>query len=1017
MDYLTLQKFRSPMKSKSGLSAYRLPILVIMILIIAGGIFAFEKIQTSLFPEITFPKIKIIAESGLQPADKMMITVTKPLENAIKQVPNLKTIRSITSRGSCEISAFFNWNSDINLCQQLLESRIAQIRNGLPDGTEITVEQMNPSILPIMGFKLGSTNKNPVELTLIGNNVIKPYLSQVDGVSAVRILGGKTKEYYVTLDQDKMSSLSITPQMVKEALEQGNIMSSNGFVRDFHRMYLSLTDAGLYNKNDIENCLIRNDSKRAITVNDVATVSVGIKPEYVKINADGKESMLIGIIKQPNANLINVSENLQKKVTELKSILPKGISIQPYYVQADFVKSAIRSVTDSLWIGLILALIVVFIFLRSFRAGMAIMLTIPVTFGLTILCLYGFGYTINIMTLGAFAASIGLIIDDAIVVVEQFHRTHEMFPSEKRHITISKALKLLLPSMIGSSISTIVIFIPFFLMSGVAGAYFTVLTTTMIVTLVCSFFVTWIGLRFIYNVMYPDSLKYRIKEPRIVHPKKWISFFIFHPAWSFTVIILLAASAIFASTRLEKGFLPEMDEGSIVLDYVSPPGTSLEETNDILQEVEKIISNIPEVESYSRRTGTQMGFFITEPNYGDYLIQLKPNRKRTTEEVISELRQKIEATQPALRIDFGQVIGDMLGDLMASVQPIEIKIFGDNHAKLREIAEKVTENIKKVPGTADVFEGITIAGPSMSIVPAREKLAQYGIGINDFLDQMHIQQEGLVAGNIPEKEQLTDIRMLYPTTFKSGIETIKDQNIILQNGKMIPISTVANFNIDKGEAEIDRENLQTMVAVTGRLENRDLGSVMKDIQKSIKNVSIPQGYHIEYGGSYAEQQQSFSELLLILFLASSLVFLLILILFKDLKAALLILFVSILGVGGSLLALFITKTPLNVGSYTGLIMIVGIVGENAIFTFRQFVINRDGNEIRNAIATAVSLRLRPNLMTALGAIIALMPLALGIGTGSQLHQPLAIAVIGGFMAAIPLLTIVLPSMLSLLYKR
>jgi CzcA family heavy metal efflux pump len=1006
------------MKSQNGFSDYKIPVLVIMLLIIAGGIFVYQQIQTSLFPEITFPKIKVIADCGLQPADKMMVTVTKPLENAIKQVPNLKTVRSITSRGSCEISAFFEWNSDINLCQQLMESRIAEIKNDLPPGTQLTVEQMNPSILLIMGFKLESTSKDSIELNLIANNVIKPYLSQVNGVSAVRILGGKNKEYFVTLDQNKMSSFSITPQMIKNAFEQANFISSNGFVSDYHRMYLALTDAVFDSKEDIENCVVRSDGNRVIKVKDIATVSVGVKPEYVKINADGKESVLLGIVKQPNANLLTVSDALEQKVTELRKILPKGVVIQPYYVQADFVKGAVKSVTDSLWIGLLLALIVVFLYLRSAKAGITILLTIPVTLCLSLIVLYAFGYTINIMTLGAIAASIGLIIDDAIVLVEQFHRTHELNPSQSRGALVNSSIKQLFPSMLGSSISTIVIFIPFFLMSGVAGAYFKVLTTTMIITLVCSFFVTWIGLRYFYLLLHRNKVKTKKTAPLIVRPKKWISYFSRKPVWSIVFIVLLLGSSVLAFSRLESGFLPEMDEGSIVMDYVSPPGTSLEETDRILKDVEKIIATIPEVESYSRRTGTQMGFFITEPNTGDYLIQLKEKRDRTTEEVTSELRQRIEATQPALQIDFGQVIGDMLGDLMASVQPIEIKIFGDDHSRLKELTIQVAEIVEKTPGTADVFDGITIVGPSVNVQPDQSKLALYQLSSSDFQDQIQLQFEGLECGSVPEREQLTSIRLIYPNTFRLGISKINEQKIFLPGGKLLPMSSVADIQINEGEAEIERENLQTMVAVTGRLENRDLGGVMKDIKKEIaKKVNKPQGYHIEYGGAYAEQQQSFRELLLILFLASSLVFLLILILFKDLKAAMLILFVSVMGVSGSILALFITGTPLNVGSYTGLIMIVGIVGENAIFTFRQFTLSRQNMDIKAAVATSVSLRLRPNLMTAFGAIIALMPLALGIGTGSQLHQPLATAVIGGFLVAVPLLTVVLPSLLVMFYRE
>ena len=460
-----------------------------------------------------------------------------------------------------------------------------------------------------------------------------------------------------------------------------------------------------------------------------------------------------------------------------------------------------------------------------------------------------------------------------------------------------------------------------------------------------------------------------------------------------------------------------MDEGSIVLDYTSPPGTSLDETNRILHEVEKIITSIPEYESYSRRTGAQMGFFITEPNYGDFLIQLKKNRKRSTEEVIDDIRKKVEASQPALRIDFGQVINDMLGDLMHSVQPIEIKIYGDNQEKLHVIAKQVAEKVSKVEGTADIFNGITIAGPSIEIKPDERKLYQFGITPANLQYQLQTQLEGNVIGSIPEREQYTDIRMVYPNHGNTNVADLKKQFIFMPDGKLKPASSFATVEIKQGAAEMVRENLQSVAIVTGRLNNRDLGSTMNDIQTTVKAIPLPNGYYISYGGAYADQKSSFNELLLILISSSLLIFALMLFLFKDIKAATTIFIIAILGVAGSLIALYLTHTPLNVGSYTGLIMIVGILGENAIFTTQQFFTKLETESVDDALIYAISTRLRPKLMTALGAIIALMPLALGIGTGAQMHQPLAIAVIGGFTFGLPLLLIVFPSILRLAFKN
>ncbi len=1001
---------------KNFFKAYRSPVSVLLFLIILGGAFAFSRMQTSLFPEVTFPKIKLIADAGEQPVEKMMVTVTKPLENALKQVLNVKMIRSSTSRGSSEISAYLTWDADVTLCQQLMESRVNQIRNTLPPNTSIIIEKMNPSLMPVMGFTVESTGKSPIELRLLSNTVIRPFLSQVDGVSKVNIMGGKTKEYWIELNPEKMSSFGVTPAVLSTALSQTNFINSNGYSSDYRRLYLNVTDAALRNKTDIENVVIKNDGKRVILLKEMASVNVREKIEYIRINANGKDAVLVTIQKQPNTNLLALSKNVLDKVKALQFLLPKDVVVKPYYNQADFVSTAIRSVNDSLWIGLLLAIIVAILFLRSFRASLTILITIPVTLGLSLIILYAMGYTFNIMTLGAIAASIGLIIDDAIVVVEQIHRTQEEHPEEEYGTLVQKAMKYLFPAMIGSSLSTIVIFLPFILMSGIAGSYFKVLTDTMIITLVSSFLVTWLILPVVY-LLFPARKK-TSAHAREVHPKRWVTFFLRWPVIGLVIVLFFTGSIIYIAPKLGTGFLPSVDEGSIVLDYRSPPGTSLDETDRIMREVEKIITKVPEVEDYSRRTGAEMGFFITEPNKGDYLIQLKKERKRSTEEVIDDLRKQIQASQPALTVDFGQVIMDILGDLMSSIQPIEIKIYGKDQEKLKELAHAIEEQTKTVAGTADVTNQVIIAGPSLDIKPNLTKLAQFGIGADDFQFQMQSQLEGNAAGSILENEQMTDIRLIYPAHKGTGLTKLKQQFIFLPGGKLKPITEFADFNIIPGVAEINRENLQTFVSVTSRLNNRDLGSVVRDIKEKIKlHVPLPDGYRIAFGGAYAEQEQSFKELLMILISASLLVFLTILFLFRDFRAAMLILFISLLGTAGSVLALYLTNTPLNVGSYTGLIMIVGIIGENAIFTFQQFRHNLLPGKAEEAINYSISTRLRPKLMTALGAIIALMPLALGIGSGSQLHQPLAIAVIGGFTAALPLLLIVFPTLLKLVYRK
>ena len=992
---------------------YKSPVAVILFMILCGGVYALLNIQSGLFPDITFPKIKIIADNGEQPVDKMTVSVTVPLENAIKRVQDLNLVKSATSRGSCEISAFFNWNSDVDLDKQRVEARINEIKQNLPQGINITVEKMNPSIFPIMGLSLDGKSFSDIELRNIGEYTIKPFLSRIDGISEVAIAGGKVEEYHVILDPVRMANLKITPQTVASKIAGSNFISSSGYLNDYGRLYLTLTEATQNSRDELENLAILNNPKRVIRLKDVARIEIGSERSYVKIKANGNVVPLIQILKQPNANLIDVEKAIRSQLPQLEKVLPKGVTLRPYYDQADFVSDAIGSIKDVVWIGLLLAILVTVIFLRSAKASSVILATIPVTLALTFVVLLAAGYSVNIMTIGAIAAAIGLIIDDAIVVVEQIHRTHEENPEETSQTLVIRAIKYLLPAMIGSSLSTIVIFLPFFLMRGVAGAYFKVLTNTMIITLACSFFVTWIGLPVIYLLF--SKRESSLQQHKELKKRTWVYYFIERPWIAVVFVVFLAALSFYIVPRLPSGFLPDMDEGSIILDFTSPPGTSLDETDRMLDVVDDILETTPEVETYSRQIGTQNGFFITEPNTGDYTIQLKKNRNLTTGEVSDNIRKRIEAKLPALRADFGQIIEDMIGDLISAKQPIEVKIFGDDQTTLREIAEQVAGVVERTDGTADVFDGVTIAGPEILFKPKTSALAQYGLTPNDLQYQMNAKINGEVVGTVLGKNQLINIRMFDGKPYNT-MDNLRRSFVFLNDGSIKPAAEFASIDYMKGVAEVDRENLKPMFDVVARLNNRDLGTTLKDLQRNIsREVRLPPGYEIVYAGAYEEQQKAFSDLMVILILAILLVFTVILFLFRNIKVTLAIIFIAVLGISGSFIALFITGTPLNVGSYTGIIMIVGIIGENSIFTYLQLQeFQKARHSLTDSIVFSISTRLRPKLMTAFGAITALLPLAFGIGTGAQMHQPLAIAIIGGFIIALPLLLIVLPTILKVI---
>ncbi|MGV8812612.1 MAG: efflux RND transporter permease subunit [Gelidibacter sp.] len=992
-------------------ATYKYPLLAIGVLILLGGVFTYKNLKTGLFPDITFPKIKVIADAGQQPVDKMMTTVTIPLENIIRRTEGLQYIRSTTSRGSCEISVYLDWNVDINTAKSQIESFINESRSSVLPNTVFSVEKMNPSILPVMGYSLEGDGLSQVDLKKIAKYQIKPYLAATPGVSDIAVIGGKDKEYQVVLRPDVIKSLGISITTIQNAIVNSNLLQSNGYITEFNRMYLTLTDNAVDDLEDLQNLVIINSPNRLIRLKDIASIEVNEVKEYVKILANGKNVPLIAVIKQPNANLIEVNNTIEHKVAELQKTLPKGVTLKLYYKQADFVNTSIASIKDVLWIGLVLALVVVIIFLRSFSASLVVLFTIPVSLSLTLILLDAIGYTFNIMTLGAIAAAIGLMIDDVVIIIEQIHKIREENPKQSITWVSHEAIVYLFPAMVGSSLSTLVIFIPFVLMTGVAGAYFKVMAFSMIIALAASFLATWLIVPVLSIIFTRNKTLEHKHEPKT----KWIHSVLEKPIIGILFFGLCVLVLIIVPSRLPSGFLPEMDEGSIVLDYYSPAGTTLEETDRMLQIVNGVLDTQSEVEAYSARLGTQMGFFITEPNRGDYLIKLKDKRNKTTTKVSDEIRKRVEEAVPQLTIDFGQVIGDMLGDLMSSVQPIEVKVFGDDVTILELLSKKIATELETVAGTADVNDGVIVAGPTVSIIPNVPVLSQLGLTVADFQLQIQTQIEGTVVSTMIDKEQIVNIRLIYPDAYKTSVENLKNTSILLPSGASVPINVVASIEMGKGVAEINRENQKSMGVITARLNNRDLGSTLKDVQSHLnKNISLPAGYTIEYGGAYQDQQKAFKELMMILISAVLLVFIVILFLFRKIKIALAIIVIAVLGVAGCLLSLYITGTPLNVGSYTGIIMIVGIIGENSIFTYRQYQEGDASLSHIERIEYAIAARLRPKLMTAFAAIMALLPLALGIGAGAQLHQPLAIAVIGGLIFALPLLLVVLPTILKLI---
>ena len=1001
---------------------HRKGIIFLSVVLAAIGIILLNTMPVAIFPEITFPRLVILADNGDMPIEKMMIEVTKPIEEAVYSVPGVTDVRSATSRGSMQIFVNFVWGTDMFKSLQLTQNAINQIRSKLPQTASVTVNWMRPSQFPIIGLSLTSDTLNMVQLRDIGYYTLRPILGRLKGVSQVVVQGGKIKEYHVVVNPQRLVAYHLTLDDVIRGLKETNIISSAGYIGKDYELYM-VQPTGLFTSTTaMKDTLIANKKGVPIYVRDVAKVETSVKKQYIRITSNGHNAVLMNVLRQPGANTIAIAKELKNKLEELKSQLPPSLHISTWYNQSSLIEQSYGSVRDAILFGVLIAIIIMFLFLRNVRIMFITAITLPITLIITVVLMKLFGQTLNLMTLGGMAASIGLIIDDSIVVLENIIRHFHAHGSKKR--AVETGVKEILPAIVGSSLSTIVVFFPLAFLGGVTGAFFKALALTMASALTVSMIVSITLTPVLATIFLKDTEK-EAKEGKVMKAltgsyETAMHKIIRKPLYVVLAIVVLVAGAWMLERHIGTGFMPAMDEGAFVMDYFTPPGTTLEETNRILKKIEKIILSIKEVKSFSRRTGTQLGFFITEPNTGDFLIRLRNHRNKSIEQVINELRQKVYQAEPGkVYVDFGQIMQDLIGDMTGSPMPIDIKIFSDNTGVLDTIANKIAAIITKIKGVVDVFNGITISGPAININVDYLKAGLVGVTPQYVSDYVTTALWGSVATSVREGEKVINIRVLMPASETNTIKKLASMQIVTPSGLVVPLKSIANIQVIGGEAEIDRENLRQMLAVTGRISGRDLGSVMRDVKAELaKKLTLPPGTSISYGGVYRNQQESFKGLLMVLLMAVALVFTIMILEFESLAVPLIIYSVILPSFFGVLGLLYVTKTPLNISSLMGLIMIVGIVAENGIFVVHYIQdALKSGLPLKDAVIKAGSLRIRPIVMTAFAAILALMPLALGLGAGAQMHKPLAIAIIGGFSLSIFLLLIVLPVMYYLFMRN
>lgn len=996
------------------------------------GVYAFFKTPIAVFPETNFPRVVIGVDNGVMPVEQMQVTITKPIEDAVNSVPGLQTVRSTTSRGSAEVSLFFDWSADMFQTLQLVNAALSRVQQTLPSTAKITTNRLTFATFPILGYSLTSNTLSQTQLWELATYTLQPPLNRVNGVSTVTVQGGKVPEFHVVPNMAKLQAANVTILDLSNAIGTANIIDSPGLYEEDHQLVLALVGSQAHSREELKQLTVKSTATGApIRVGDVADVIDAPMPVYTFVSANGKPAVLLNVTRQPSSNTVAVADGVAAEVARLRTKLPAGVRLEPYYDQSQLVRESIKSVRDAILIGLILACVILYLFLRDWRSSLIAGLVIPVTVAATVLALWLMGESFNLMTLGGLAAAIGLVIDDAIVVVENIalHRD----AGEGRVEAVRKALHEISRPLIGSTITPVVVFLPLIAVTGVTGSFFRALAVTMTVSLLTSLLlaVTWTpGLAL--SLLKPhEQTEHRQAAhheagPMLGRVMKWhhraLEWSLTRPIWLGALCLLLLVGTFFAYRSLGSDLLPEMDEGGFILDYVMPAGSSLASTGKVLDRVEEILHETPEVESTSRRTGLQMGLAaVTEANTGDITVKLKQKRSRGIDEVIADVRKQIKESEPQLDVEFTQVLQDNIGDLSNAPEPIQIKLFHPDAAVLNEVAPRVANEIKKVDGVVDVENGIdnTISGPATNFEVDSQLAARMGFTPQEVAEDATAILDGVeVATPVVSNGRPYGVRVRLGDETRQSLQTIRDTVFNSSSGHTASLGSMTNITQLPPQNEIRRENLQRLAVVAGRLEGTDLGTAVKQVQDRVQAMHLPASVRVEYGGTYQEQQKSFAELARVLVMALVLVFGVLLTEFRNFAAPTAILTSSVLSIAGVVGALLITGTTFNVASFMGLIMVIGIVAKNGILLLDADERYRaEGLSAREAMVMAAQRRLRPILMTALAAVTGMLPLALALGAGSQMLQPLAIAVIGGLAISMLLSLVVTPVVYFLLTRN
>lgn len=1006
-------------------------LLFVILLLAIGGALSALKLPISLFPNIAFPRVVVALDAGDRPAEQMATVVTTPVEEALRRVPNVRDVQSQTSRGSSQISINFDWGTNMAQATLQAQAAIGEILATLPAGTTMQVRRMDPTVFPVMAYSLTSQRESLSALHDLAQFQLRPLLSSVEGVAHVDVAGGAQDEFEVSVDPERLAVYKLSVADITKAIGAANVLMANGRIEDHDKLYLVISNAPVTSIDALKQVVVAKSGAGLVRLADVATVQAGVVPQWIRVTADGKDAVLVNIYQQPGANSVAMAKAIDATLSGFRRQMPSDVRLANWYDQSQLVIASATSVRDAIMIGVVLAALTLFAFLRNWKITALAVALVPVVMAATILLLNVFGMGFNIMTLGGMAAAVGLVIDDAIVMIEHIvRRMRDGQPANAaadstRHIQgkVMQAAREFTRPLVGSSSATLIIFVPLAFLSGVTGAFFKALSLTMASALFISFLVTWLAI----PILCDKWLNARDAQP---HPETRFAQRL-NRAYTAAVqrmtrtpwlallgIVPLALLAALAFTKVGSGFMPSMDEGGFVLDYYSPPGTSVTETDRLVRQIEGIVQSNPNVASYSRRTGSGLGGDLNEPNKGDFFIRLKSGNRQPIDEVMSTIRAQVASQVPGVHFELAQLMEDLIGDLTAVPQPVQIKIFSDNPAVLSKTAANVAAAIGKIDGIVDVDDGVKPAGDSLELHIRADAAAIEGMDSQSVSQAVADMVEGQVATQFDVGPKVIGIRVSVAGARHLSDTQLGALRIRAPDGHLFPLRRVADLIVVTGQPEVDRDNLKRMVAVTARIEGRDLGSTIAAVQSTLDTGKLlPSGVYYVLGGLYQQQQIAFKGLLIVFGAAVALVFGLLLFLYERIRVALAVLAMPLLATGAVFVGLWISGIELNISAMMGMTMIVGIVTEVAIFYVSELQgLLLERMPLAQALIAAGQNRLRPIAMTTIAAILALLPLAFALGQGSAMQQPLAVAIISGLVVQMPLVLLLLPALLKLLLR-